>query len=218
MLWRVGAFLALVAVAVVVAITVPLPSIEQIRSGVGAAGAWAGPAFVLGYGLLTLTPVPKNVVSIAAGLIWGLPVGFLLVYTGAMLGASLAFALGRSLGREAVERFTGARVEQVDSLLRSRGLLSVIGARLIPVLPFTVVNYSAGLTAVSRWDYGLGTLIGMLPGTVVYVAVGAYGLELGWGFAVAAGALGILIVGGVIAAFVVKRRRERAADGGAADA
>ncbi len=197
-LWRLSAFLLFVAVAVVVGIFVPLPSVEQIRASAEASGWLGAVVFVVAYGLVTLTPVPKNVIGIAAGLAWGWTLGSLLVYVGALIGAAIAFAIGRSLGREAVERYTGARVERIDAILRRRGLVSVIGVRLVPVLPFTVINYTASLTAVSRRDYALGTAIGIVPGTLAYVAVGAFGFDPGAGLYVALGALGVLTLAGVV--------------------
>lgn len=210
-LWRAGTLVVLLAVAVVVAFTVPLPSMDEIHAWIDRAGFLGAAGFVVGYALVTLTPVPKNVVSIAAGFAWGLGVGVTLVMLGALLGAALAFLLGRALGRDAIERFTGARVQAVDELLQRRGLLSMIGVRLIPVLPFTVINYAAGLTAVRVRDYALGTVIGIIPGTFAYVAVGAYGAELNGGFFVALGVLGVLTIGGILAAYWWRRQRNNSA-------
>ncbi len=208
---RAAVLLVLVAAAAVAAVFVPLPSQEQLRAAVGAAGWWGPAAFVLGYAALTLAPLPKSVLSVGAGLVFGFTGGLVLVYAAAMLGATAAFWLGRRLGREAVEKYTGARVERVDELLRRRGLLAVIGVRLIPVLPFTAINYAAGLTSVGWWQYFLGTVIGILPGTVSYVLLGAYGLQMGWEAQLAAAVLGLLTVAGIAAA-VVRRRKARVRD------
>ncbi|MDJ0349929.1 TVP38/TMEM64 family protein [Cryobacterium sp. PH29-G1] len=213
--WRLGILAAFIVAVIVIGIVFPVPTVDQIRAAAGNAGALGVIAFVLGYGALTLTPVPKNVLSIAAGLTWGFGFGALLVYLGALLGATLAFVIGRFLGREAVERFTGARVARVDELLRQQGLATVIGARLIPVLPFTVINYTAGLTAVRRFDYALGTALGIIPGTLAYVALGAFGLELGWPFWLAVGVLGSLTVVGLFLANRARRRGKPAPDSGA---
>ncbi|MDP3207898.1 MAG: TVP38/TMEM64 family protein, partial [Rhodoglobus sp.] len=186
-IWRAAIFVAFIVALIIVGVTVPLPSVDQIRAAAADAGWLGAVVFVVGYGLVTLTPIPKNVVSIAAGLTWGLGLGVLLVYVGALIGAGLAFAIGRGLGRAAVERFTGVRVARVDEVLRRRGLITLIGVRLVPILPFTVINYTAGLTAVRRRDYAIGTIVGILPGTIAYVAVGAYGTTLGWPFYLAAG-------------------------------
>ena len=207
----VGLAVFLVA-AIAAGILLPLPTTDEVREAVAGVGAFGPILFVLGYGLVTLTPVPKSVVSVAAGLIWGLGFGALLVYVAALLGAGLAFAIGRMLGREAIERFTGARIKTVDDLLRRRGLVSVIGVRLVPVIPFTVINYAASLTAVSRRDYALGTAIGIIPGTVSFVAVGASGFTPGPALYAALGALGLLTLAGVLVGFRAKRRRAHAPD------
>lgn len=205
---KLGTLAVLLAAAVLVGILVPLPSVEQIRA-VAASTGWPGAvAFALLFGLATLTPLPKSVASIAAGVIWGLGAGVLLVYTGAMIGAGLSFALGRILGREAVERFTGDRIARVDDLMTRRGLASIIGVRLIPVIPFSAINYTASLTAVSVRDYALGTALGIIPGTLAFVAVGAYGFTPGPALYLALGALGLLTIGGAIAGVRMRRGGE----------
>lgn len=205
--------LTFLAIAVAIGLLVPLPSAEEIRAQAERAGWLGAVLFVLAYGVITLTPVPKNVIGIAAGLVWGFGLGAALVYLGALLGAAGAFAIGRALGREAVESFTGARIGRVDDLLRRRGLVSVIGARLIPVLPFTVINYTASLTAVSRRDYAIGTAVGIIPGTLAFVAIGAFGFESGPGLTIALTALGLLTLIGVAVGFRNRRkaRQESAA-------
>jgi uncharacterized membrane protein YdjX (TVP38/TMEM64 family) len=208
---RLGILLVLVAAAAVAALLFPLPPVEEIRSYFGTAGWWGPAAFILGYAVLTLAPVPKNVLSVAAGLVFGFAGGIAVVFIAAILGSVAAFWLGRWLGREAVEKFTGARVEKVDKLLRRRGLAAMIGARLVPVLPFTAINYTAGLTSTRWWPYFLGTAIGILPGTVSFVTLGAFGLQPGWQLNLALGALGILTVAGLVAA-VRRHRKDKATD------
>ncbi len=204
-LLKLAAFLAFVAVAVSVGVALELPGLDEIRTAAEAAG-WPGAiAFALAYGLATLAPVPKSVLSIAAGIVWGFALGALLVYLGALLGAGLAFAIGRGLGRDAVERFTGAKVERIDEILRRRGLASTIGARLIPVLPFTVINYAAGLTSVRRRDYAIGTMLGIIPGTLAFVAVGGFGFDPGPGLYLALGTLGALSIAGAIVGIRMRR-------------
>ncbi|WP_082096268.1 TVP38/TMEM64 family protein [Demequina flava] len=211
--WRAALFALVIVGTIIVTLTVPLPSVDEVRAAAERSGAWAAIAFAVGYALVSLTPAPKNVVSIAAGAVWGLPIGFLIVYTGALGGALLSFVISRVLGRDIIEHFTGRRLAQVDHFLKDRGLLGVLGARLVPVVPFTVLNYGAGLTTVRLWNYVLGSMIGMIPGTAAYVAVGAYGFSLEWSFFVAMGALGLLTIGG---AFYAVRARTRAGNSAAA--
>jgi len=204
-----AAVVALVVTVVVLWLTLPVPTVDEIRDMVAAFGVWGGLVFVAGYGVASLIPIPKSVVSIAAGLVWGLGYGVLLVTAASMLGATLAFFIGRGLGQDLLRRVMGDHLRRADEALSDNGLRALIVLRLIPVLPFTVINYSAGLTRVSRRDYALGTLIGTIPGTVVFVAIGAYGFNLGWPFfaAVAAAA----VVGGVVWLLVRRRRAALAA-------
>ncbi len=209
--------LALLGVFVAVVATVGFVfvphDVEQIRTWSSQAG-WTGAVlFTLLYAALTLSPAPKNVLGIAAGIVWGFPVAFAMVYVGALIGAAASFVIGRALGREAVERFTGARVARLDAAIGRRGLLAVLSARLIPVIPFTLINYGAGLTSVRRRDYAIGTAVGILPGSAAYVALGAFGWELGPGFWIALAAIGVLVIGGLVAGAVARRRREAGAPG-----
>lgn len=220
--WAVARLLLLllfVALAATVGFLLAPTDVEVIRAAAAEWG-WAGAiVFLVGYAALTLTPVPKNLLGIAAGVVWGFWVALVLVYVGALLGAAASFVIGRALGREAVERLTGARVARLDEVLARRGFLAVLGARLIPVIPFTLINYGAGLTAVRRRDYALGTAIGILPGSAAYVALGAYGFELGPPFWIALAAIGVLSIAGIVVGTVVRSRRQGAArETGAADA
>ena len=194
-----------VATAVAVGVFVPLSSLDELREQIAGLGWAGGVIFALVYAAVTLTPAPKNVLSVAAGLVFGFGWALVLVYAGAMLGAAVAFGLGRCLGRDAVERYTGTRVARLDELVRRRGLAAVIGVRLIPIIPFTAINYGAGLTAVRRRDYAIGTALGVIPGTAAYVALGALGFELGWPVWVAIGVLGVLTIAGAI--WAERRRR-----------
>lgn len=202
---KLGVLVMFLAAALLVGILVPLPSIDRIRALAASTGWPGGVAFAIVFGLATLTPLPKSVASVAAGVIWGFGAGVVLVYTGAMIGAGLSFALGRILGREAVERFTGDRIARVDDLMARRGLASIIGVRLIPVIPFSAINYTASLTAVSGRDYAIGTALGIIPGTLAFVAVGAYGFTPGPALYVALGALGALTIGGAIVGVRMRR-------------
>lgn len=195
----------LLAIAIAVAAVVGLPDPAELRDDIAAAGTAAPVLFVLLYAVATLAPLPKNVLAAGAGLLFGLATGVIVVLLGALLGALAAFGLGRLLGRDAVERITGARV---DALLRRRGILAVIAVRLIPVLTFTAINYTAGLTAIRTRDYLLGTTLGIIPGTIAYVALGAYGTSPGsWPFLTAVIVLIILTTLGGAAAYRSRRSR-----------
>ncbi|MCH9668180.1 MAG: TVP38/TMEM64 family protein [Proteobacteria bacterium] len=191
----------LIGAGIVLAITVDLPDPAALRDRVAAAGTWGMLAFILLYAALTLTPFPASALTIASGLLFGLAIGASVVVFAATLGAWLAFLLARSLGRDGVSRIRWARFASVDAMLERRGLVSVLIVRLVPLFPFMAVNYAAGLSAVRQRDYLLGTAVGIVPATVGYTALGAYGTSpLSWPFAIAVLAVVVITVTAAYAA------------------
>jgi uncharacterized membrane protein YdjX (TVP38/TMEM64 family) len=189
----------------VLAVVVLGGDLAAVRRAVAASGAWGPVVYVVLHVLVTLVPVPKNLLAGIAGVLFGLTAGIALSWTASMVSALVGFYLARRLGRDAVEELTGPRVETVRRILHEHGRLSVVIARLTPVVPFTVVNYAAGISPVTRRDYLLGTAVGVLPGTVAYVAVGASAGRDARTVAVALGA-GVLLL---LATGVAARRLGR---------
>lgn len=126
------------------------------------------PAFVAAYAVATALALPGSVLTIAGGAIFGFTAGALLNWLGASVGAVLAYLLARSLGIDAVRRLLGSRAHRLDALAGAHGFATVLRLRLIPVVPFNLLNFAAGLAGVRFRDYLLGTLIGLIPGTLVY--------------------------------------------------
>lgn len=108
--WRLGVLAGFVGAATVAALVVDLPSVARIQELTSRAGPFGVAGFALGYALLTLGPVPKVVMSAAAGLLFGWVPGALVVWVASLLGALGGFWLGRWLGRGAVERVAGTRM------------------------------------------------------------------------------------------------------------
>ncbi|MBD8868252.1 TVP38/TMEM64 family protein [Nocardioides donggukensis] len=210
---RVTVLLALVVTAVLVQVLVGLPSQDEVRSTLDGLGAWAVPAFVAVYVLVCLLPAgPTAVVTIVGGALLGFAVGLPAVLTGAVLGATVAFSVSRLLGRDAVRRISGARVQALDEKVREHGFATVLVARLVPLVPFSTANFAFGLTSVTGRAYVTATAVGIVPGTVVYVSVGAFGSEPGsWPFLLAVAGLVLLSVVGA-----VRARRSRSDDGSTA--
>lgn len=168
---------------------------EQLRGAVEDAGPAGAVVFVVGYALLVLAPAPASLLTILGGALFGLVLGTVLVWVAATLGAVGGFLLGRRLGRPAVDRLTGGRLARADAVLGHHGLPAVLAVRLVPVLPFTPLNYAAGVVDLRTRDYLVGTALGILPGTAAYVAVGASGAEP-LGIVLGGGGLVLLAVGG----------------------
>ncbi len=150
---------------------------ERLQTLIESSG-WAGVAvFVVGYAVLVLVPTPASLLTILGGALFGLWWGAVLAWAGALLGAYGGFVLGRRLGRPAVDRLLRGRLEQADQTLARHGLVAVLAVRLVPLFPFTPLNYACGLLGVRRSDYVLGTAVGIVPGALAYAAVGASGAD-----------------------------------------
>jgi len=147
----------------------------QIESYVQELGAIGPLVVVLGYVLTTVLLIPGSAITIGAGGIFGLTTGFLVVVVGANLGALCAFLLARTFLREKVTRWAedNAKFRSLDRAIGRQGFKMVFLTRLSPAFPFTLLNYLLGLTAVGTGSYVLANLLGMLPGTFLYVYVGA---------------------------------------------
>jgi len=207
MAWlRLGALLLLLAVGLVAALRLPLLERQQLSEPL-TEGPWAPLLFGAVYAAATLAPVPKNAMSVAAGFVFGFGVGVSVVWVAGMAGAVVSFWLGRVLGRDGVERLSRGHLARVDALVDQYGGWAVFGLRLVPVVPFTALNYASGLTALRLPIYLAVTAVGVVPGTVAYVALGAYGTDpRSLPFLAAAAVLLGLSVGGAVLA---RRRRHR---------
>ncbi|MBR7744287.1 TVP38/TMEM64 family protein [Phycicoccus sp. BSK3Z-2] len=182
-------------VAGAVAVVVLGGDLDAVRAAVRDAGPWGPAVFVVAHVLLTLAPVPKSILVTIAGALFGVSTGVVVAWVAAVVSALVGFAVARRLGREPVARVAGPRLAGVQDLARDQGVLSVVVLRLTPVVPFTIVNYACGVSAVSRRDYVVGTLVGVVPGTVAYTLVGAS--------AVADGSVVLLGVGAAVLLLVV---------------
>jgi uncharacterized membrane protein YdjX (TVP38/TMEM64 family) len=144
-----------------------------VQDTVRAAGAWAPALFVVLQVVVTVPPVPRTLFTLAAGLLFGSVTGVVLAVTATTLAAVAAFWLVRLTGGGLVDRYADRRpVVWTRRRLDRSGLLAVTSLRLIPALPFSVLNYAAGLSGVRFAPYLLGTVLGTAPGTVALVVLG----------------------------------------------
>ena len=193
---RAGLLVLLIVGGWVTVQVVGAPDLDGVRQTVAAWGWWAPLAFAAGYALWALLPAPKSLATATAGMLFGLVPGALVAWSGAMVGAVLAFGLARLLGREEVDRLLRGRLVRADAALADHGFGSVLLARLVPVLPYTVINYGAGVTGIAFMSYLAGSALGMIPGTIAYATLGATGDTDPAATTVAVAALVLLTVGG----------------------
>jgi uncharacterized membrane protein YdjX (TVP38/TMEM64 family) len=148
--------------------------LPDIRHMVAAAGLWAPLLFVLLHGAVAVTPIPRTVFTVAAGVLFGSVTGVVLAVSGTALAATMAFFLVRLLGGGFVERRFGHRpaVVWVRARLDRSGWLAMVSLRLIPAVPFFLMNYASALAGVRFAPYLVGTVLGVLPGTIGIVVLG----------------------------------------------
>jgi len=148
--------------------------LDELRAGIVNLGAWGPILYVLIYAAATTLAFPASLLTIAAGAMFGSVVGVAVVIAGATLGATLAFIIARWLARDAVVHWLGAKpsFRRLDAMTERHGALFVAITRLVPLFPFTLLNYGFGLTRVPLGIYVLWSFVCMVPGTILYV-VGA---------------------------------------------
>ena len=123
------------------------------------------PLIVIGvYIVGGLVSFPATILIVATAITFGPLQGFIYTLLGCVLSAVCAFGVGHLLGKEALRRFAGKRINQLSRQLANRGLLAILVIRFAPVAPFTVVNMVAGASHIKFRDFTLGTILGMAPG------------------------------------------------------
>lgn len=160
------------AVLVAIVVAVPLPTAVQMRDWATAAGVWFPLAFLGAHILVTVLPFPRTAFTLAAGLLFGPVLGIAIAVTASTLSALIALLLVRAFGWQIGRLVSHPRVDSLDIQLSERGWPAVLSLRLIPVVPFSVLNYAAGASAVHVRPYLLATLAGLLPGTSAVVILG----------------------------------------------
>lgn len=152
--------------------------IRSLSSWVKDLGPFGFVAFILIYAAATVLFLPGSVLTIAAGLIFdNLFIAIGAAWTGATIGASLAFLAGRYIARSKVESKTkgSEKFEAIDKAIGDQGWKIVGLLRLSPLIPFSISNYFYGITKVGFWPYVMASAGGMLPGTALYVYLGKAG-------------------------------------------
>ena len=152
-------------ILVAVVLLVPLPTAVQLRDWATSLGAWFPLAFLAAHVVVTAF-------TLAAGLLFGPYLGIPLAVVASALSAVLAVLLVRAAGWQLNKLVSHPKVDALDARLRERGWVAVMAMRMIPAVPFSVLNYAAGASAVRLLPYTLATIVGLLPGTAAVVVLG----------------------------------------------
>lgn len=173
-LWRLGLVGATIAALAAVWCLTPLGEVGNIGSVVALMrGLEATPLMplliLLGYVVGGVIGLPITLLIAATGLVFGPAWGIFYATTGSLLSAAASYALGRMLGRDAVQKLAGPRVRNLARRVARPGILTVTVVRLLPIAPFGLVNLLAGALRIRPRDYWVGTALGMIPGIILTV-------------------------------------------------
>lgn len=152
---------------------VPIPSVTRLRDWSESVGPWFVVLFFAVNLVAIIGPIPRSAFTVMSGVLFGPLIGFTGSVVVAGLAAAIAFTGGRRLGRARVQRYLDKPVfRAVEDRLARRGWLAVGSLRLIPVVPFSLVNYASGLSSVRFWPYLIASVVGSMPGTAAVVLLG----------------------------------------------
>ncbi len=157
---------------------------------------WAGPvAILVAYVIQAVIPLlPSLVLTAVTVRAYGVVVGFVIVYAGALLGAAAGYGLGRALGEPMVRALAGEKARaQAQAFMNRHGPQGVLLVRLMPVLPAEVLSLVAGAARMGFRPFMLATAVGVLPVTLLVVWLSESASRLLWGLAIMS-----LVVGGVV--------------------
>lgn len=169
---RVATIIAAIVILVAFALLVPLPSAVQVRDWATSVGPWFPLAFFAAHVVVTVFPFPRTVFTLSAGLLFGPVLGVPLAVAASTVSAVTALLLVRAVGWHLERLVSHPKIDAVNARLAERGWPTVLSMRMIPAVPFSVLNYAAGSSAVRVLPYTLATIAGLLPGTAAIVIFG----------------------------------------------
>ena len=155
----------------------------QLQAAISRWGKLAPLAYILSFTLLPAFFFPVAILALAGGLLFGLWWGSLYTFLGAILNCTLMFFLARYAGREQVEALLQKKLppiwkQRIRNLNSGSGFLLLIVLRLIPAVPYNLINYAFGLTAMPFRTYILASAIGIIPGTFAFINIGDKALDV----------------------------------------
>lgn len=176
-LWRILLTVVIIALIAVGIMFRHRLNLIGLQSRIDAFGIWAPIVFILLYILATVLFLPGAIFTLAGGLLFGAYLGTVYNLIGAVCGASLAFLIARFIAADWVQKKTGhGALHRLVDGVNDSGWRFVAVVRLIPLIPFNLLNYALGLTAIPLGSYIIASAIFMLPGTFAYTYVGALGI------------------------------------------
>ncbi len=172
-LLKITAMVVIIGLLMATAIATPMPSPEEIQQHVSNTGIWAPATYLVAMIIATQFPIPRTIWTIAAGLLFGPVLGSVLALTGLTLSALLSHQLVGKLGERWIrtEEARDPRLHVLQEIIEERGWIVTLGLRMVPAVPFSLLNYACALANVPRLGFLFATLVGSAPNTIVTVVV-----------------------------------------------
>ena len=145
---------------------------RTVKSEVVRWGVWGPIVYILLYAVGPSFLLPGAVMTIAGGLAFGALWGSIWSLLGADIGAMVAFGAGRFLGKSFVQRMVSERFNKVLERLARNGFFIILYLRIVPVIPYNALNLLAGASPIRFRDYLLASMIGIVPGTILFALLG----------------------------------------------
>ncbi|MEW6492534.1 MAG: TVP38/TMEM64 family protein [Cyanobacteriota bacterium] len=150
---------------------------KQLQVWLDRAGIWAPLIYIVLYTVATILVLPSTALNLTGGAIFGPWLGTLWTSVAAIIAAVVTFAFTRTVGRDVIAHRLAGRWQAMDAEIRQGGLFYMFAIRLLPIIPYGLVNFAAGLTSIRFRDYLLGTVLGTVPGILPFVMLGSSGLQ-----------------------------------------
>jgi uncharacterized membrane protein YdjX (TVP38/TMEM64 family) len=146
---------------------------KQLQLWLQQMGIWAPILYILIYSIATICILPSTPLNLSGGAIFGSTWGTVWTSIAAILAAVISFIFSRTIGRKLVERKLAGKWQSIDREMYEGGFFYMFAIRLLPLIPYGIVNFAAGLTSIKFRDYFFGTLLGTVPGILPFVMMGA---------------------------------------------
>jgi uncharacterized membrane protein YdjX (TVP38/TMEM64 family) len=146
---------------------------QQLQIWLQKMGIWAPIIYILIYSIATICILPSTPLNLSGGAIFGSVWGTVWTSIAAILAAVLSFGFSRTIGRNLVEQRLAGKWQSIDREMQQGGFFYMFAIRLLPLIPYGMVNFAAGLTSIKFRDYFFGTLLGTVPGILPFVMMGA---------------------------------------------
>ncbi|HAR84702.1 MAG TPA: TVP38/TMEM64 family protein [Clostridium sp.] len=156
---------------------------EILRNYIGGFGYLAPFIYILCFTILPIAFFPVPILALAAGLLFGFLPGTIYTLIGAVLNSAIMFLMAKILAKDAVTNLLQRKIPEnwssfLFNLDEKKGFGIIFILRLIPAMPYNLINYGAGLTSIKFSSYMLATILGILPGTLVFLNIGNQALNI----------------------------------------